>query len=84
MTDRERDIMYGLRNFGWAIVDPWHAEREFKTRGIWKVMDGGPICPVCGRAAPDSGASWPTGVTFEDPVNHEPDCALAALLREDS
>ena len=65
--------------FGWAVVDPWDA--VWRDSGCMVITDAGPVCPVCGWAAP-VGEGWPHGVTMRDPANHGPECELAKVLRE--
>jgi hypothetical protein len=71
-------IVDDLLCFGWVIADPWAADWEYNSI---TVVDSGPICPVCGIAAPKS-EGWPQGITMRDPGNHAEDCRLAAVLRE--
>lgn len=78
---REELLFEGVLSFGWAIVDPWTATRGV---GFVTVTDAGPVCPVCGQAAPKplDGEDWPRGGTMRDPTNHGDDCALVAYLRK--
>ena len=72
-------IVNDLLCFGWVIADPWTAKWE---HNMITVVDAGPICPVCGKAAPQDDV-WPKGKTFRDPANHADDCRLAAVLRKE-
>ncbi len=74
---RAQDIVDSLLSFGWTIADPWYTKRH--DRNHIEVHDSGPICPVCGQAAPWD-ENWPLGFTMEDPANHDPECALIPYL----
>ena len=72
-------IVDDLLCFGWVIADPWTSKWECN---VWTVVDSGPMCPVCGQAAPQNkDDAWPPGVTMYDPANHADDCRLAAVLK---
>lgn len=71
-------IVDSLLAFGWVVADPWDA--KWSDPNCMEIVDAGPMCPVCGQAAPMS-EKWPPGVTMYDPANHADDCRLAAVLK---
>lgn len=72
------DMANGLLAYGWVVADPWDA--HWQDPNCMQIVDSGPMCPVCGTAAP-KGEKWPPGITMYDPANHAEDCALAEYLR---
>jgi len=76
--DMLNGIVDDLLAFGWVVADPWNAHWE--DPNCMHIVDAGPMCPVCGQAAP-KGDRWPPGVTMYDPANHADDCRLAAVLK---